>query len=300
MCTETRDSAVCGYDAPKADKKRECVSKIKTKKVGVMREYKNRKNVQAKAYYSDRFFKAPPVPRSEVDIDEVFAKHLSALKKAKVKPTESYIEAGQLVIWIKPEDNRKTLEAFKEIGYTFLSEMSAVDFLEKRGEFEIFYQLLNMNERKRARVKLSIKEGEAIESVMDIYKSADWAEREMFDMFGIVANNHPYLKRILMPDDWQGHPLLKSYPLHGDEAAQWYEIDKIFGKEYRDVVGPENRDSKYIDPKDTKNFARIKHEVPYGAKPSSKPTDFGKFQEDDGVPFITDFNKEPNQLNDRK
>lgn len=76
--------------------------------------------------------------------------------------------------------------------------------------------------------------------------------------------NHPNLKRILMPDDWYGHPLLKTYPLQGDEFAQWYEIDKIFGKEYREVVGVEQRDPGFADDKDTLNFARLYHEVPKG------------------------------------
>jgi NADH-quinone oxidoreductase subunit C len=264
-----------------------------------MRKYVNKKNVQAKSYYNDRFFKAPPVPREDPESDAVFKEDLAALKKAKISVSEAYIEAGQLVVWIKANKNKITLQTLKEQGYDFLSEMSAIDFLEKRGEFEIFYQLLSMEKRKRVRVKLSIKEGEAIESVIDIFKSADWAEREMYDMFGIVVNNHPYLKRLIMPDDWQGHPLLKSYPLIGDEAAQWYEIDTIFGKEYREVVGPENRDTKFIDPKDTKHFARVGHEVPYGEKPSAKPTNFTKPQEEEGVFLISNFN-ESKQLKERK
>jgi NADH-quinone oxidoreductase subunit C len=95
-----------------------------------------------------------------------------------------------------------------------------------------------------------------------------------------------------MPDDWTGHPLLKTYPLIGDEAAQWYEIDTIFGKDYREVVGPEIRDTKRIDPKDTTQFARVGCEVAYGTKPSTKKTDFGEFQEEGGVPFVTRFTKD--------
>jgi len=264
-----------------------------------MRKYTNRKNVQAKSYYNDRFFVSPPVPRSDPNEDEVFKETLDALKKAKISISEAYIEDRQLVVWIKPNKNKDALKILKEFGYDFMSEMSAIDYLEKRGEFEIFYQLLNMVKRKRMRVRFAIKDGEAIESVVDVYKSADWAEREMYDMFGIVVNNHPYLKRLIMPDDWHGHPLLKTYPLIGDEEAQWYEIDTIFGKEYREVVGPENRDTKFIDPKDTKHFARVGHEVGYGEKPSAKPTNFSKPQEEDGVFLISNFN-ESKQLKERK
>ena len=79
-------------------------------------------------------------------------------------------------------------------------------------------------------------------------------------MLGIVFDKHPYLKRLIMPHDWVGHPLLRSYPLKGDEFAQWYEVDKIFGKEYREVVGKEQRDSARVDEKDTFNFAKIGYE----------------------------------------
>ncbi len=79
--------------------------------------------------------------------------------------------------------------------------------------------------------------------------------------------NTPIWKRLIMPHDWVGHPLLRSYPLKGDEFAQWYEVDKIFGKEYREVVGKEQRDSARVDgkrhfqfrPKLAMNRARVKN-----------------------------------------
>jgi len=145
--------------------------------------------------------------------------------------------------------------------------MSAVDYLAQDGEFEVFYLMLNLDESKRVRVDMRIKEDEAIESIVPLFDMAKFAERELYDMFGIYVNNHPYLKRILMPDDWVGHPLLKTYPLQGDEHAQWYEVDKIFGKEYRDIIGPELRDPARVDRYDTQRFARIGHEVPFGADP---------------------------------
>lgn len=108
---------------------------------------------------------------------------------------------------------------------------------------------------------------------------------KIYDMFGIFIINHPNLKRILMPDDWFGHPLLKTYPLKGDEFARWYEIDKIFGKEYREVVGEEQRDSGFADDKDTLNFARLYHEVPKGSQ--KKEISFKQeYQEDEGVAFV--------------
>lgn len=228
-----------------------------------MRKYVPKDNVQKKAYYTDRFHVVPRVPREEV----TDAHFVSVVSTLGADVTESYIEINTLVLHIAPEDNFKVMKTLKEkCGYTQCSEQSAVDYLAKDNEFELFWQLLNVTEAKRVRVVCRLANGLAIESVEPLYKSANFAEREMFDMFGIKVNNHPFLKRILMPDDWEGHPLLKTYPLFGDEFASWYEVDKIFGKEYRDIIGPENRDPAKIDIKDTKRFSRVGYEVPFGVE----------------------------------
>lgn len=233
-----------------------------------MRKYVPKDNVQKKAYYTDRFHVVPRVPRMEVEEASHFATVLSTMGDV-VK--ESYIEIGQLVLQINPEDNFEVLKKLKEeCGYTQCSEQSAVDYLAKDNEFELFWQLLNITEAKRVRVVCRLANGAAIESVEPLFKSANFAEREMFDMFGIKVNNHPFLKRIIMPDDWEGHPLLKTYPLFGDEFASWYEVDKIFGKEYRDIIGPENRDPGKIDIQDTKRFSRVGYEVPFAAEYSEE------------------------------
>jgi NADH-quinone oxidoreductase subunit C len=149
-----------------------------------------------------------------------------------------------------------------------------------------------MNKRKRVRIKMSIKNGQAVNSVEKLFRSADWSEREMYDMFGIVANGHPFMKRILMPYDWQGHPLLKSYPLQGDEFAAWYEVDKIFGKEARDIVGPELRDTSRVDRYDSTRFARLGHEVPFGAEvKGDEPVTEQSYQEEGGVFLVKKLDK---------
>jgi NADH-quinone oxidoreductase subunit C len=261
-----------------------------------MRKYTPKDNVQKKSYYTDRYWVAPRVPREEVEAGSHFADVVKALgRKAK----ESYISVGQLVVHIKSTDNFDVIKTLKEeCGYTQCSEQSAVDYLAKDGEFELFWQLLNVTEAKRVRVTTRIKENEAIESIEPIFKSANFAEREIFDMFGIKVNNHPFLKRIIMPDDWEGHPLLKTYPLQGDEFASWYEVDKIFGKEYRDVIGPENRDPARIDRYDTKRFSRVGYEVPFGA-------DISEGEKENPIEYsetvLVDYNKESGkQLDERR
>ena len=260
-----------------------------------MRKYVPKDNVQGKAYYTDRFWVAPRVPREAVE-DEHFASVIKVLGKKQVK--ESYVEIGQLVLQIDAKDNVAVIKILKEkCGYTQCSEQSAVDYLAKDGEFELFYQLLNVTEAKRVRVVCRIKKGEAIESITSLFNSANFAEREMYDMFGIKVNNHPFLKRIIMPDDWEGHPLLKTYPLHGDEFASWYEVDKIFGKEYRDIIGPENRDPARIDRYDTKRFSRVGYEVPFGADVSEGET---VNEIEYSQTFMANYNKTSKDLDERR
>ena len=231
-----------------------------------MRKYTPKDNVQGKSYYTDRFWVAPRVPREEVEAGSHFDAVLKAVSK-NVKVLDAAVEIGQLRIVIDAKNNVEALRTLKEeCGYKACSELSAVDYLAKDGEFEIFYQMLNLDEAKRVRIVCRIREGEAIETIVPLFKMANFAEREMFDMFGIKVNNHPFLKRIIMPDDWEGHPLLKTYPLIGDEFASWYEVDKIFGKEYREIVGPENRDPANIERYDSQRFSRVGYEVPFGTE----------------------------------
>ena len=238
-----------------------------------MRKYTPKGNVQAQSYYTDRYHVVPSVPTQDVATDDMFAKQLEILS-GKVEIKSAKIMLGQMIVEINHTDNFKALEILKnECDYAMLSEMSAVDYLAKDGNFEVFYQMHNLKDVKRMRLVMRIEEGLAVESVVSLYKAANFAEREMFDMFGIVSNNHPFMKRILMPDDWEGHPLLKTYPLQGDEFASWYEVDKIFGKDAREAIGPENRDQTRIDRYDTKRFSRVGYEVPFGADISEGETE---------------------------
>lgn len=273
-----------------------------------MRKYTPKSDVQKKSYYNDRFHVTPELPKGDVSNDEVFAKDLETLK-ANFAIEDAYIQRGHLVVFIDAKKNKEIIKFAKvELGYDFLMELSALDYISSRGGFEVFYEMLSTSKHKRMRLKCFVELGEAIESVESIFRSADWAEREMYDMFGIKLKNHPYPKRILMPDDWYDHPLRKTYPLQGDEAAQWYEVDKIFGKEARDIIGAEIRDSAAIDRYDTTRFARLGHEVPYGfdiqkeGEPEHTPL---AYQEEDGVKLfgarlITKFDEKESKVLDKR
>ncbi|MGB6329998.1 MAG: NADH-quinone oxidoreductase subunit C [Halarcobacter sp.] len=252
-----------------------------------MRKYTPKHDVQHKSYFNDRFYVTPQTPKKNPNEDEVYSKDVEALEN-KFEISKSYIEIDELVVYINAQDNVSVLTFLRdELEYEMLMEMSAIDYIAQRGGFEIFYEMLSLTKRKRLRVKTFIRQKQTIESVYDVFKMANWAEREMYDMYGVKILNHPNMKRILMPDDWYDYPLRKTYPLIGDETAQWYEVDKVFGKEYRDVIGPEIRDCANIDRYDTERFSRLGHEVPYGTDISDgkEPDTPISYQEEGGVPL---------------
>jgi NADH-quinone oxidoreductase subunit C len=100
-----------------------------------------------------------------------------------------------------------------EAGFALLADLTAADYPKRERRFDVIYQLLSFTRNERLRVKSYVGESESIESVMPIWIGADWMEREVFDMFGIRFEHHPNLKRILLPDEWDGHPLRKDYSI---------------------------------------------------------------------------------------
>ena len=107
-----------------------------------------------------------------------------------------------------------------EQTFVRLSAVTAVDWHPAEPRFEVVYQLHSIERNRRVRVKCRLPTSATganpeIESVTGVWRGANWYEREVFDMFGIRFRNHPDLQRILMPVDWEGHPLRKDYPVHG-------------------------------------------------------------------------------------
>jgi len=100
-------------------------------------------------------------------------------------------------------------------AFDFCSDATATDWPPRAERFDVIYCLYSTTLRHRVRVKVRVKDGEAVPSVVGLWPAANWFEREIFDLFGIRFDGHPDLRRILMPDDWQGHPQRKDYPLEG-------------------------------------------------------------------------------------
>ncbi|MBI2822503.1 MAG: NADH-quinone oxidoreductase subunit C [Acidobacteria bacterium] len=100
-----------------------------------------------------------------------------------------------------------------ECGYDLLEDVTAVDYPEREKRFVVTYQLCSISHNVQLRLKCNIAENEEIASVCPVWPAANWLEREVFDMFGIVFAGHPDLRRILLPEDWVGYPLRKDYDL---------------------------------------------------------------------------------------
>ena len=100
-------------------------------------------------------------------------------------------------------------------GFDFCSDVTASDWPPRPQRFDVIYCLYSIRDRHRVRVKVRAAEGEAVPSVTSIWPAANWLEREVYDMFGVNITDHPDLRRMLMPEDWQGHPQRKDYPLEG-------------------------------------------------------------------------------------
>ncbi len=146
--------------------------------------------------------------------------------------TERGISAGDEWLTVPAAKIHSALSALKEDGYRLLVFLTCVDHLadaskEFPGRYEILYQLRDMDRLRDLRVRAFV-DGDApeIESVHDLFPPANWDERETYDLFGITFTGHPNLTRILMPDDWVGHPLRRDYPVGGEvvEFSEEHEV----------------------------------------------------------------------------
>lgn len=127
------------------------------------------------------------------------------------------LDRGELTLVIRPERIVPVCEFLKiSRQYLYLADITAVDWYPTEPRFEVVYHIYSHEHKQRLRLKARIGgENPSIASVASVWKSANWYEREAFDLFGIQFQGHPNLKRIVMPDDWEGHPLRKDYPVSG-------------------------------------------------------------------------------------
>lgn len=122
-------------------------------------------------------------------------------------------------------DMVKYLRDEKSLSYVHLSDITATDWPRRQKRFEVIYHLYSYDLREYVRVKAIVGNGESVPSLYSEWDTADWLEREVFDMFGILFEGHPDLRRILMWDDFEGHPLRKDFPLTYEVPQFTYNKD---------------------------------------------------------------------------
>jgi len=128
-------------------------------------------------------------------------------------------DRNELTIWIDRQhllDAMTLLRDDSQLRFNLLSDVTCVDWYPSEPRFEVVYELRSIPRNKRVRVKVKLNSDDArIQSVINLWPSSNFFEREVFDLFGIYFEGHPYLRRIMMPEDWEGHPMRKDYPVEG-------------------------------------------------------------------------------------
>lgn len=110
----------------------------------------------------------------------------------------------------------------EERGFNFLADLTSVHWPEE-GRIDVVYQVRNMTTRQQLRVRAGVPvEDPSIATVSDLWRTADWLEREVYDLMGVLFTGHPDLRRIMLPEDFEGHPLRKEYPMEGDDEWRNY------------------------------------------------------------------------------
>jgi NADH-quinone oxidoreductase subunit C len=138
---------------------------------------------------------------------------------------------GRATVIANPENVHGVLEHLKSKGYTFLASLHGVDYYPEEPRLGVLYELLDMKQVDRISVKARVStEDPKISTVIDIWPAADFDEREVYDMFGVVFEGHPDLRRILMPEDYEGHPQRRDFPVGGEPVLFTYNEQKNYGK----------------------------------------------------------------------
>ena len=146
--------------------------------------------------------------------DHPAVKALAALNADFV--VDALYDRGELSITVAPENIVEAVAAMKEAGFNAYEDMTAVDWLPSEPRFQLTYHILSHAFKQRIRIKAWVSgDSAAIDSITSVFPGANFYEREVFDLFGIRFEGHPNLRRIMMPEEWVGHPLRKDYPVEG-------------------------------------------------------------------------------------
>jgi NADH-quinone oxidoreductase subunit C len=143
---------------------------------------------------------------------------LAALLGASLAESAKF-DRDELTIYINRADLKQACEILRsrsDTQFNFLADLTCVDVFPSEPRFEVIYHLLSHSQKVRVRLIAKVPGGDpSIESLMGLWPAANFFEREVFDLFGVRFLGHPNMRRIMMPEDWEGHPLRKDYPVEG-------------------------------------------------------------------------------------
>ena len=129
--------------------------------------------------------------------------------------TEAKFHCNELSLYIDRANLKEACSVLKS-QFNFFSDLTCVDWYPSEPRFEVIYHLLSHRLKERVRLKVKLQgDDAAVESITSLWPAANFFEREVFDLFGVRFPGHPNLRRIMMPEDWEGHPLRKDYPVEG-------------------------------------------------------------------------------------
>jgi NADH-quinone oxidoreductase subunit C len=158
---------------------------------------------------------APLVVHGKSAVLEALPENAAVLALAPLA-TDAKFDRDELTITVARENILAACKALKAASFTFFEDLTAVDWYPQEPRFQLSYHILSMSLKQRIRLVAQLNSADAsIESITPAWPSANFYEREVFDLFGINFPGHPRLTRIMMPTDWQGHPLRKDYPVEG-------------------------------------------------------------------------------------
>lgn len=150
--------------------------------------------------------------------EAVFAAHpdIAAIRAIGAICTDAKFDRRELTLTVARENIIPATRTIQAAGYNFLEDVTAVDWYPSEPRFQITYHILSHSLKQRVRLVVRLSgEDAAIDSITGVWPSANFYEREIFDLFGVHFGGHPKLTRIMMPLDWEGHPLRKDYPVEG-------------------------------------------------------------------------------------
>ncbi len=157
-----------------------------------------------------------------LDKDAVFEAHSQnrAISSLQASLPDAILDAkydrNELTLTIAKDQIREAASVVQKAGYNFLEDVTCVDWYPSEPRFHVIYHIVSHSLKERVRLVAPVESIDCtIESITSVWPSANFYEREVWDLFGVRFNGHPGLRRIMMPEEWEGHPLRKDYPVEG-------------------------------------------------------------------------------------